>query len=561
MQETGVLEPAERQELGGDLRLLVPRDSWAGNFLQNFREQFRAAEPVAGDGDPGEFWADVFVRRGFPWPGFLQSSACHALAIAVIWAGSRFLALQPRPVPPPAFTHADVVFYAPSEYLPPLDTRQPALPKQQKSDPEYAAQPIISLPPEADNRSQTIVTPPQIRLRQNVSLPNLVSWNEREALPIAPAPLVPASERTRIAPRMEQPVVAPAPDVAAERILRDAMKTPQAAVIAPPPEMNAMSAARAGDINIGSSSVIAPAPELSLASQRASSSRGNSKPRAIEVIAPPPSVAAAGTARSGNMVALNLHPAVAPPSAPAGNRRGSFATTPDGRRGASGAAGDGNGAKNGENSTGTARSNLPSGLYVGKSATAPAATPDNYTVNPNLLATAKPPRVAARMRPDGENKLSEEERAVFGSRKFYSLSLNMPNLNSAGGSWVIRFAALKKDSAESNVNRLPPLAAQEGADEELLSAPSATRKVDPAYPLELMRQNIGGTVILYAVIHHDGTIGQVRVLRSVDERLDRFATQALAKWQFIPAVKNGAPVDVEATFWIPFKPARTGSGF
>lgn len=562
MREAGVLEPAERQEPTVELRLLVARDSWSRNFLQNFREQFRAVEPVSTGADAGEIWADVFVKRGVPWTRFLQSGIYHALAIAVIWAGSRFVALQPRPAPKAEFTHSDVVFYAPAEYLPPLDTRQPAPARRQTSDPEYAAQPIISLPPAADNRSQTIVTPPQIRLRENVAVPNIVSWNEHAALPIAPAPLVPASELTRLAPQIEQAIVAPAPNVAAESTLRDAMKTPEAAVIAPPPQMNVNSIERPGDMNIGPNSVVAPAPELSLDAQRAGSVRGNVQSRAIQVIAPPPSMAAAGATRSGNMIALNLRPAIAPPSAPVeGNRRGSFAATPEGHRGGSGAEASGNGNRNAENSTGTARSNLPSGLYVGKSATTTASVPNSYSVNPKLLATARLPRIAARMHWGNETKLSEEEQAVFGNRKFYSLSLNMPNLNSAAGSWVIRFAALKQDAGESNLDRLASAAAHGSAEEESLSAPSATRKVDPAYPLELMRQNIGGTVILYAVIHRDGTVGGVRVLRSVDERLDRFATQALAKWQFDPAMKNGAPVDVEATFWIPFKPAKTGSGF
>jgi TonB family protein len=45
----------------------------------------------------------------------------------------------------------------------------------------------------------------------------------------------------------------------------------------------------------------------------------------------------------------------------------------------------------------------------------------------------------------------------------------------------------------------------------------------------------------------------VRVLRSADDRLDQFARETIAKWQFQPATKNGAPVDAEATFWIPFR--------
>jgi TonB family protein len=139
----------------------------------------------------------------------------------------------------------------------------------------------------------------------------------------------------------------------------------------------------------------------------------------------------------------------------------------------------------------------------------------------------------------------------------------MPNLNSAGGSWIIRFAALKPDAGSGSPASIAAASSAAPADSasDNLSAPVATRKVDPAYPLELMRQNVGGTVILYGVIHTDGTVSNIRVLRSVDDQLDQFARKAIAKWQFQPATKNGAPVDVEATFWIPFHPTRVGSNF
>jgi TonB family protein len=244
------------------------------------------------------------------------------------------------------------------------------------------------------------------------------------------------------------------------------------------------------------------------------------------------------------MIALNLHPAVgAPPDPPAGNRRGTFAATPEGRAGATGSPGStGNTSGNGD--SGASRKGngtLPSGLYVGNTGdkSSPVAgngSPAN-SVNPNLIASARPPRVNASrtMQPAAASKLSEPERAVFGNRRFYSLTLNLPNLNSGGGSWVIRFAELDHDSSTRDT-----------AD---LSQPAATRKVDPAYPLELMRQNVAGTVILYAVIHADGSVGNVRVLRSADPRLDRFARE------------NGTPVDIEATFQIPFRPAIAGSNF
>ena len=59
----------------------------------------------------------------------------------------------------------------------------------------------------------------------------------------------------------------------------------------------------------------------------------------------------------------------------------------------------------------------------------------------------------------------------------------------------------------------------------------------------------------------DGSVGNVRVLRGADERLDRFASEAVSQWKFDPATKNGTPVDVEATFQIPFRPVRPGASF
>ncbi|MHB8215813.1 MAG: energy transducer TonB [Candidatus Sulfotelmatobacter sp.] len=530
---------------------------------------------------PAVFWPDVFIDRGLPWPRFLQSGVYHILVLAAFWAGSRFLASQTPVTSPTAFTHSDVIYYTPSEYLPPLDTRRSDSAPARQADPEYSAQPIISLPPQADNHSQTIVTAPTVQLHADVALPNAVSLLEKmpsdPRMPIGPAPAVPASELSRLTPLSERSVIAPPPEVQDDS--HRTLSAPRASVIAPPPAIEVRTTRRLGDLDIGHSAVIAPAPQLALDAQHTLSGRTSTamSSGSTRVIAPPPALGAAGRSRStGGLVALNLHPAVgAPADPPAGNRRGTFAATPEGHRGASGAAGastgdtssagtgKATGKANGSGNGRKTQGDLPSGLYVGK---APASTstvagdpaPKNssaYSVNPNLIANVRPSRLSARgLQSEGESKLSQEERVVFGSRKFYSLSLNMPNLNSAGGSWIIRFAALRPDSGSG----APSSGALASAD---LSSPVATRKVDPAYPLELMRQNLGGTVIIYAVIHADGTVGSVRVLRSIDDRLDQYASEAISKWQFQPATKNGTPVDVEATFWIPFHPTRAGSNF
>jgi TonB family protein len=131
------------------------------------------------------------------------------------------------------------------------------------------------------------------------------------------------------------------------------------------------------------------------------------------------------------------------------------------------------------------------------------------------------------------------ERKIFGDRKFYSMSLNLPNLNSSGGSWVFRFAEMGENKTQGELN-----------------GPAAIQTTDPAYPTELMRKNVQGTVVLYAVIHDDGTVGQVRVLDGVNDRLDEYARAALLQWRFRPASKNGNNVTVEAVVRVPFKPFR-----
>jgi TonB family protein len=522
---------------------LVELDSWPRVFFGNlwdliFRPRRRSL-PL--ESAPGAFWSDVFVQRRLPWRRFLESLGYHALALAALISFSSFSFLRPVPQPRPAFDHTQVISYEPVEYLPPVDTRRVEAARPRPADPELSRQPIISLPREADNRLQTIIAPPNVNLKGDVALPNIVAWSDQDSslrpqLAIAPPPVVLASSITRIAPKVTN------------------------SVVAPPPQVERSSARTLGALNIGPAAVIAPAPQLAVSEQRAIPGAAVAG-AAVQVVPPPPAWAASGYSAAGSrVIALNLHPSVgAPPDTPSGNRRGSFAATPEGHPAASGnpgSSGNANGDRNGNRES--SKSALPPGLYVGKSTNAKTSSvagdpagknsfPAN-SVNPRLFASLSPPSAnlpAHAIQPESA-KLSEAERAVFGDRKFYSLTLNMPNLNSAGGSWVIRFAELKQDASTDSAG---------------LSAPTATRKVDPAYPLQLMRENVEGTVIVYAVIHANGNVGSVRILRGIDDRIDPFASQAISQWRFRPATRNGVAVDVEATFLIPFRPGRIKAGF
>ncbi len=562
-------------------RLLVELPSWPRVFFGNLRDSLlpRRLAALELESAPAPFWADVFVPQRLPWKRFVESCGYHAVAIALLIAVTRFFALQPQVVAKPVFDHAQVIYYKASEYLPPIDTRSERSARPSRPDPELARQPIISVPPEPDNRSQTLVAPPNVKLKRDVTMPNIVAWSDKVEKPrvaIPPVPLTPAAEITRIAPEMEASVVRPPPDASRLTHRQDA-PTLQSAVVAPPPDVENAWERPIGDLNIGRSAVIAPAPQLPVAEQRTrTGSQGFGA--GPQVVAPPPSVFAAASGASfgerGRVIALSLHPAVgAPPDLPPGNRRGAFAATPKGHSGASGLPGASGVGRN-ENGSESARKgsgDMPAGLYVGSTGAKAASVAGDRTevstssVNPNLVASVRPARVTSTpsrpMQPGSTAKLSEAERAVFGDRKFYSITLNMPNLNSASGSWVIRFAERDHDSGSHDSGNRGSSNHDANAPAEDLSQPMATRKVDPAYPLQLMRENVAGTVILYAIIHADGSVGNVRVLRGVDDRLDQFASRALEQWQFQPATKNGLPVDVEATFKIPFRPTRVGTNF
>lgn len=134
---------------------------------------------------------------------------------------------------------------------------------------------------------------------------------------------------------------------------------------------------------------------------------------------------------------------------------------------------------------------------------------------------------------------------IFAAKHVYSLNVNMPNLNSATGSWILNFSEMSATGSGSGAN---------AAD---LAGPAPIRKVDPKYPRTLINEHVEGEVILYAVIRFDGTVDSIQLVRGIDEQLDANAMSALSQWKFRPAEKNGAPVDLEAIVHIPFRAAPT----
>ena len=533
------------------LRFLVERDPASPEFWRGVRAAFRPAE-LPGD-DEFDLWRDVFVQQKLPWGRFLQSALLHAAAVALIWTISLSWIRQQKILDRATFDRSSLVTYSPEEYLPPLFTAASEAPKAENRDPAYARQPIFSVPREADNRSQTIVVPPDLKLARDVALPNIIAPGA--IVPAVPLDATQASIRRMVGP--ETQVVAPAPEVqfARDRVVQAAMKSdvippppevtqhhtrglagPETAVVEPPPELTQSTKGHVGRMNIGPSVVVAPAPQLMLAEQHSLAARGSGRlpGGSVQPVGPPPTMAAGGGARSnGRMIALGIHPVApnGPVTVPEGNRRGTFVATPQGKPGASGIPGLA-GSKLDAKALG-GRGDGSGGFKTPSNGAHDAGEMASLST-PGAMPGARSPARALSAVPD--DKITDVDRQVFGVKRFYEMALNMPNLNSSTGSWVIRFAEL-----------------QAGHKEGELLAPVATEKSDPGYPLELMRANVHGMVTLYAVIHSDGMVGDIRVLNSPDERLDSYAAHALARWKFLPAVRAGKPVALEAVVVIPFR--------
>ncbi len=440
-----------------------------------------------------------------------------------------------------------------------------------KADPVPARQEIRSLPDEPDNLRQTIVTPPKLKLQHDVELPNLVAYEAAYA-PAPPKQPLDASSHSAVPPLQLKPLralpnfrpsaVLPAPS--ADLIRRKS--APNLGQLLPPGPAPVLPAPPVGNTQMP---VVKPAPEIvrlkppralpnleptvvQPAPEIGSIGRKNA-PNLTQLLPPGPApflpASPGGDTRMPQVVALSAHPAEvrAPVAIPEGNRSGAFAASSAGHPDATGtpgaAASSGVGAHDATNSV----VNAPAGISVGASPppaaaiAAPRAQAADPELRSKLLAAMRPSPIAS-IQPsqplsrETGGPRSELENHIFAGRRSYTLVVNMPNLNSSVGSWIIRYA----DRGQG----LVPLP---------IAAPEVVRKSDPAYPGELIHDGVEGTVILTAIIRADGSVSDIAVAKSLNPQLDENAVQALSRWVFRPALKNGEAIDLEAVITVPFR--------
>ena len=85
----------------------------------------------------------------------------------------------------------------------------------------------------------------------------------------------------------------------------------------------------------------------------------------------------------------------------------------------------------------------------------------------------------------------------------------------------------------------------------LIQPPKKIVHVAPIYPSIALAAGRPGMVILQAVISEDGSVREVKVLRS-DPLFDQAAMDAVKQWQFTTPMLNGQPIPVVMTVTVGF---------
>jgi TonB family protein len=565
-------------------------EPWGRSFGRNLADLLlqREPPPVEITSEPAPVPPDTFVDTGLNWRSIAESYASHIAFVVIVYfvCTSPFFNRKPVQLQSP-FQNTEIAYYPVSEYLPPINTGQKGITKPRKGEPKLAKQEIISVPPSPDNKRQTIITPPQVKVNKDVALPNIVAWTAVPAAqPIAASSqsvsklkipqfqqqvVEPTADVSQLKPKLLVPpelrptVVEPQADVSSLKPKVQVATVPQPSAIEPPVSADALKL-KPGQLNMAQLQPQVEAPKSPVAPQRASGAGDQGAPTAAKAAIPAqPSLQGLSSSHGqGQLIALGLSPSDArgPIEMPGGNRSGEFHASPSGTANAPGtpnikgdpnAAATGSGGAQGKgNGSGSGNSNrLPAGISVGNpppgtatSAVAGKPNPDaQMEERKRIIAAAMAPSIPSATRgpippPEPPPNLDTDsiEARVFGKKQYYSLVLNTPNLTSRAGSWIIHFAELKQT-----------------ADKSKPTAPVAVDAVDPAYTPDAMRDRVEGTVTLYAVIQPDGTVTNIKVLDSLDDRLDVSAMKALSRWHFRPSTKNGEAIALEAVVQIPFR--------
>jgi hypothetical protein len=334
------------------LKLLLEFEPAHRVFFRNLGDAVLRREPprIALTSRPGTFWTDVFIYSGKPWRSFFESILWHVFVVAVIWTvflrgGPRLETAKQQQM----IRDSRITYYAPSKSFPATESRR----TRPRPQPKAAAhQQKIRVTPE--RTAHTLIMPPDLMLSHSTrsdsviskvaaanhaipAMPLAATGRSRRAMSagvsaaVAPSPDVNQTSSRRLG-LPQSAAVAPAPEVGAGSPRR-AVAAPSSAIVAPPPTVQG-SMRRAGDVNIGRSAAVAPAPELPMQAQGAVSGTAKKGLGGVSasVVPPPPIVGGLGSTANGRGSSLSGSSSqVVPPAPSIGEGSGSGGRLNSGR--------------------------------------------------------------------------------------------------------------------------------------------------------------------------------------------------------------------------------------
>jgi TonB family protein len=530
-----ILLPGEVQP-----KLEIAWGSYHQNFLSSVAAFFKRTH--LSKAVPLTFvFRDCRVEGNTPSRAILAAALLHIAFVVFPWPD---LPVAPRRNP--VFDNTELTWSGPIEDLPLLNLPRAKHKAQLKSeldpppaeesmDAYHPRQRIYTDPAHPTHPRQTLVNPaaPPEAPKFLPQMPNIVQ------LAAAPAPARPRVEISdqslaKLHPHQAKAVAttdAPSPDLPnmEQRPAELSLAATPAGPARPKLEINASSA-----------------PRLASRTQAGDAT-------APEVPSIPSEVSGGATS---TFIALSANPAPPAPVVPVpqGNLAARVSISPEGKPGApgnsSGPAKSGGGGSGGNGAGGAGKSDI--GISISGGSPKPSANSSGLSggklILPNNHLNLKRPDTnaalddpPARVGPPNFSTLppGAKPEQLLNSRRVYSMNINMPNFNSATGSWIIHFSELPAGDSPHHSGEI--------------NAPVAIRKVDPKYPQAMVLDHVEGEVILYGVIRHDGSVDSIQLVRGFDKQLDANAIEAFAQWKFQPATKEGQPVDLEAIVHIPFR--------
>lgn len=516
----------------GEPKLSIAWNSFHQNFLSELGVFFQWTRVPKGDPD-ADLFRDCRIQRRIPMRAVVAAGLWHVVIFILPWpalpgAAKRNAALE----------NAEVTWSGPIDDLPLLNVpkakqKSPAAKAHEAEAPRDATdafhprQRIFTDPVHPNHPRQTLVQPadPMEPPKFLPPLPNMVQI----ATSAGPArPRIEISEQTlkKLRPKEVKHAAmaaAPAPDVPNMEMHPAEMSIATTNGPARPKlEINAGSAPRLGDRT--QNGELAAPPDLAGTSANVSGGP------------------------SSTIIALSATPAPPAPvvEVPRGNLAARVAISPEGKGSGTGGGGGS------ESGGGTGEGKSPIGINISGGNPKPNAgmsglggagrlsLPKAATIyrRPDPDATEDPPE---RTGPPNFATLppGAAPEQIFSSHRVYSMNVNMPNVNSVTGSWIIHFSELHLTGAANAIGEV--------------SAPVPMRKVDPKYPADAIQEHIEGEVILYGVIRPDGSVDSIQIVRKLDPQLDANSVAAFAQWRFQPGTKGGQPVALEAIVHIPFR--------